>query len=122
MPRRRHHSRSQLAKVNQHPEVILARQVRDRAAQSVRIWHVTIARSKGMQAYEEYRQAHHAYLRSKRDARKSMIQHIRAKYGERQPVVDILQQLQGGSMQPARSTKQNKAENTLSSERRRALM
>lgn len=73
----------QLAKVNRHPEVVLARRVRDRTAKSIRTRHVTISRSKGAVAHEEYRQAHRAYLRSKRDARKSMIKYVRAKYGER---------------------------------------
>jgi len=112
----------QLAKVNRHPEVVLARRVRDRSAKSIRTRHGTISHSKGTVAHEGYRQAHRAYLRSKRDARKSMIKFARAKYGERQPVVDILQQLKGGSTQPSRPTKQSEAEKTLSSERRRALM
>jgi len=93
-PRRpRSLTRRQLAKVDLHPEVVLARRVRDRAAKSIRARYTTVTRSKGTAAHEVYRQAQRAYLRSKRDARKRMIKCIRAEYGEKQPVADILRQL-----------------------------
>ncbi|KAK4570554.1 hypothetical protein LTR86_002636 [Recurvomyces mirabilis] len=110
----------QLAELDRHPEVILARRVRDRTAQSIRTRHTTITRCKCLEARKEYQQAQCAYLQSKRDARKSMMKHIRAKYREKQPVVDILQQL-GLSDTHSKPTSESEMKNALSDERRRAL-
>ncbi|KAK4551680.1 hypothetical protein LTR86_010967 [Recurvomyces mirabilis] len=110
----------QLAKLDQHPEVVLARRVRDRMAQSIRTRYTTITRCEGLEAREEYKRAQRAYLQSKRDARKSMMKHIKAKYREKQPVVDILQQL-GRSDTHSKPTSESEMENALSDERRRAL-
>ncbi|KAK4551279.1 hypothetical protein LTR86_011254 [Recurvomyces mirabilis] len=110
----------QLAELDRHPEVVLARSVRDRTAQSIRTRHTTITRCKCLEARKEYQQAQCAYLRSKRDARKSMMKHIRAKYRENQPVVDILQQLRGSDTH-SKPTNENEMKNALSDKRRRAL-
>ncbi|KAK3669460.1 hypothetical protein LTR78_010646 [Recurvomyces mirabilis] len=110
----------QLAELDRHPEVVLARRVRDRTAQSIRTRHTTITRCKCLEARKEYQQAQCAYLQSKRDARKSMMKHIRAKYREKQPVVDILQQL-GRSDTHSKPTNENEMKNPLSDERRGAL-
>ncbi|TKA67115.1 hypothetical protein B0A55_11012 [Friedmanniomyces simplex] len=66
-------AKRQLAKVDRHPEVVLARRVRDRVAKSIRARHTTITRSDGTAAHEEYQQAQRAYLRTKREARKCMM-------------------------------------------------
>ncbi|KAK3669751.1 hypothetical protein LTR78_010379 [Recurvomyces mirabilis] len=111
----------QLANVIRHPEVILARRIRDRWAKHARAQYTTIARSKGTSAHEAYQHAQRAYMRAKRDARKAMVQQVNTRYREEQPVAEILWQLKSRGTRPPERRCKREAEAVLSSERRRVL-
>ena len=111
----------QLWKVNQHPEVVLTRRVRDRLAQRARGRHTTITSSKGTSAHEAYQQAQREYLRTKRVVHKAALKQIKVRYREEQPVEDILCQLNGSGTQQLGQVSKIEAQSTLSSERRRVL-
>jgi non-homologous end joining protein Ku len=89
-------SKRQLATVDRRPEVVLARRRRDGLAQRVRAQYTTISRARGTAAYDIYREAHQAFLRTKKETRKAVLKEVKAQYRAEQPVSDILRQLRKG--------------------------
>jgi hypothetical protein len=116
-------TKRQLATVDRRPEVVLARRRRDGLAQRVRAQYTTISRARGTAAYDTYREAHQAFLRTKKETRKTVLKEVKAQYRAEQPVSDILQQLRKGKSTgvTARASKKNMRVQELSPERKRVL-
>lgn len=110
----------QLAQIKKHPEVVLARRIRDRLARQARACHTTIKRSSGTREYTEYRHAQRNYLHTKRVVHNITLKQVQTRYREEQPIDDILWQLRGARQDTAQTTSAQ-AISPLSSERRRVL-
>jgi hypothetical protein len=116
-------SKRQLATVDRRPEVVLARRRRDGLAQRVRAQYTTISRARGTAVYDTYREAHQAFLRTKKETRKTVLKEVKAQYRTEQPVSDILRQLRKGKATEAtgRAGKKETRTQELSPERKRVL-
>ncbi|GIZ48168.1 hypothetical protein CKM354_001124100 [Cercospora kikuchii] len=110
----------QVAQMRKHPEVVLARRIRDRLANQARACHTTINRSRGTREYTEYRHAQREYLHTKRVVHKLTLKQVQTRYQEEQPIDDILWQLRGDRRTTEQTTSAQTV-STLSSERRRVL-
>ena len=108
--------------MGRHPEVRLLLRVWKNVAKRIRATYGTISRAKGTKAYEAYQQAYRACRSKKKAVQKALIADIKARFRERQPLVDIANQLAGPSTEEQEHTKDElEVHRKLSRERSHAI-